>query len=239
MGRSNTTIGGLNVTIRDDCGWHYYYAHMNVIASDVALWRRVAAGHRLGTVGNTGNASGTSPHLHFSVYPNAYRSGIDPFPLLQRAEANGGGGGDGGTPSCRDDCIREARRCSGNRAQRCADFDSDSCLEWGTDQTCSGACFGAGRCCTHSCSSGDQRCQGSATQSCGDYDADPCREWGASRSCGSDAACFGDGQCCTNACARGARECVDGSTWRACGDTDVDPCREWTAPPPGERGRHS
>jgi hypothetical protein len=221
IGRSTTSIGGNNVTIRDDCGWYYYYAHLHTFGA-VSVGQRVPAGYVVGTLGNTGNASGTSPHLHFSVYPGVYTAGIDPFPLLQAAERGGGGS------SCTDDCGRGATRCSGNTAQRCGDYDGDPCTEWGGNVGCGGACYGAGSCCDHECSSGANRCSGSATQSCGNYDGDPCREWGNTRSCGADAACYSDGRCCTNECARGQRECTGADTWRACGDTDGDPCREWT-----------
>jgi murein DD-endopeptidase MepM/ murein hydrolase activator NlpD len=81
-----TSIGGKNVTIRDACGWYYYYAHLNSI--DTAVGRTVAAGTKIGTLGNTGNASGTSPHLHFSIYPDgSYNRGVDPFPHLQKVDA--------------------------------------------------------------------------------------------------------------------------------------------------------
>jgi hypothetical protein len=85
---ANTSVGGRNVTIRDDCGWYYYYAHLDSVSSSLAIGRRVAAGTPIGTLGDTGSARGTTPHLHFSVFPGAYRSGIDPFPLLRAVEGN-------------------------------------------------------------------------------------------------------------------------------------------------------
>ncbi|MBT9557222.1 MAG: peptidoglycan DD-metalloendopeptidase family protein [Myxococcales bacterium] len=95
--KATTTIGGNVVTIKDACGWYYYYAHMNTFAAGLAVGQTVKAGDPLGTVGNTGNASGTSPHLHFSVYPGTYTAGIDPFPLLQSVDSGSCSGG-GGTP---------------------------------------------------------------------------------------------------------------------------------------------
>ncbi len=88
-----TSIGGKNVTIKDACGWYYYYAHLNTFASGLKVGKKVKAGDPLGTVGNTGNASGTSPHLHFSVYPGTYTKGIDPFPLLQSVDKTACTGG--------------------------------------------------------------------------------------------------------------------------------------------------
>ncbi len=80
---SNTQVGGLNVVIRDDCGWSYYYAHLDSIDRAVAaVGRRVESGEQIGTLGDTGQAKGTAPHLHFSIYPGNYNAGIDPFPYL-------------------------------------------------------------------------------------------------------------------------------------------------------------
>jgi murein DD-endopeptidase MepM/ murein hydrolase activator NlpD len=44
----------------------------------------VVEGDEIGKVGNTGNAQGTIPHLHFGVYENGWfsRSTIDPLPLM-------------------------------------------------------------------------------------------------------------------------------------------------------------
>jgi hypothetical protein len=92
-----TSVGGKTVKVVDDCGWHYYHAHLDAQASDLFVGKRVQAGHRIGTVGNTGNASGTSPHLHFSIHPGTYTSGIDPFPLLQAVDSTACDGG-GPTP---------------------------------------------------------------------------------------------------------------------------------------------
>ena len=56
-----------------------YYAHLDRHA--VSPGDRVKAGDVLGYVGNTGNARGASPHLHFGIY--APPSGaIDPLPYV-------------------------------------------------------------------------------------------------------------------------------------------------------------
>ena len=78
------TTGGNRVTVQDGCGWHYYHAHLDSIA--VSVGQSVNPGDVLGTLGNSGSAQGTSPHLHFSIYPEAYDSGIDPFPYLQAVD---------------------------------------------------------------------------------------------------------------------------------------------------------
>jgi hypothetical protein len=83
----NTPVGGLNITIKDSCGWYYYYAHMDSIAAKIKKGLKVTAGTYVGKVGKTGSAWGTSPHLHFSVHGGNYFKGIDPFPLLQKVDA--------------------------------------------------------------------------------------------------------------------------------------------------------
>ena len=55
----------------------YYYAHLRETAMEQP--RRVRAGEVLGTVGNSGNARRTPPHLHFSMYPMSGEA-IDPMP---------------------------------------------------------------------------------------------------------------------------------------------------------------
>lgn len=61
----NSGLGGLRVWVEGDDGRAYYYAHLSSIA--VNEGQRVSAGQNLGGVGATGNAEGTSPHLHFSI----------------------------------------------------------------------------------------------------------------------------------------------------------------------------
>jgi murein DD-endopeptidase MepM/ murein hydrolase activator NlpD len=44
----------------------------------VSIGERVVRGDVLGTVGNTGNARTTPPHLHFGIYERG-RGAIDPY----------------------------------------------------------------------------------------------------------------------------------------------------------------
>ena len=76
--------GGLHVWQRaeDEAGRRLgslYYAHLDRI--DVPVGTRVTRGTPLGTVGNTGNARTTPPHLHFGLY-RRYRGPVDPLPLV-------------------------------------------------------------------------------------------------------------------------------------------------------------
>jgi murein DD-endopeptidase MepM/ murein hydrolase activator NlpD len=75
-------LGGNVVTVAGAGAQLYYYAHLERFAA-VEVGDKVRAGTVLGYVGNTGNAAGTPPHLHFGVYPlrNALRA-VNPYPLL-------------------------------------------------------------------------------------------------------------------------------------------------------------
>jgi peptidoglycan LD-endopeptidase LytH len=57
-----------------------YYAHLDAYAEGLKVGDVVTTGAVLGSVGTTGNARGTPPHLHFGVY--APGGAIDPLPLL-------------------------------------------------------------------------------------------------------------------------------------------------------------
>jgi len=83
IGRNNG-IGGNTVNIKGDDGKNYYYAHLNSINNELEEGEDITMGKFLGTVGNTGNASGTHPHLHFSIYKGDYSKGtIDPWDYLK------------------------------------------------------------------------------------------------------------------------------------------------------------
>jgi peptidoglycan LD-endopeptidase LytH len=77
----NTTPRGGKVIWQYDAARDvtYYYAHL--ASQDVRAGQRVQAGDVIGTVGNTGNARTTPPHLHFAVYKTG-RVAIDPVPFL-------------------------------------------------------------------------------------------------------------------------------------------------------------
>lgn len=72
-------LGGRNVWILGPGGQRHYYAHLD---SQTALSAgdRVRPGTVLGTVGNTGNAVGTPPHLHYGIYVGGAQN---PYPLLR------------------------------------------------------------------------------------------------------------------------------------------------------------
>ena len=59
--------GGLSVSIIGDDGVRYYGSHLRSIPATIQPGVSVTAGQELGSIGNTGSARGTSPHLHFGI----------------------------------------------------------------------------------------------------------------------------------------------------------------------------
>lgn len=72
--------GGRQIWLENEAtGLRFYYAHLE--EQWVKEGAKVREGQAIGTVGNTGNASKTSPHLHFEVH-RGRRHAIDPLPML-------------------------------------------------------------------------------------------------------------------------------------------------------------
>lgn len=59
--------GGLSVSIIGDDGVRYYGSHLKKIADGIEVGSRVEVGTLLGYVGDTGDARGTAPHVHFGI----------------------------------------------------------------------------------------------------------------------------------------------------------------------------
>lgn len=74
-------LGGRVVTVTGPGGYRHYYAHLEGWA-DQAVGDWVEAGEVIGYVGNSGNASGTSTHLHYGIYAPS-GGAINPYPLLK------------------------------------------------------------------------------------------------------------------------------------------------------------
>ena len=76
-----TSLGGKVVWLQPLFGsTRLYYAHLD--SQSVEPGQYVFAGETIGTVGNTGNARTTPPHLHFGVYIRNRGGPRDPYPFL-------------------------------------------------------------------------------------------------------------------------------------------------------------
>ena len=81
--------GGLTIYQRSsDRRRIYYYAHLDAYARGLAEGQEVRRGQKIATVGSSGNADPTAPHLHFAVHqikpgdPWYGGQAINPYPLL-------------------------------------------------------------------------------------------------------------------------------------------------------------
>ena len=75
-------LGGTVARVNTDYGFSFYYAHMDGYAPGIRTGQRVSVGQTIGYVGNTGNAIGTSPHLHFQIHPGG-GAPVNPYPTVR------------------------------------------------------------------------------------------------------------------------------------------------------------
>jgi murein DD-endopeptidase MepM/ murein hydrolase activator NlpD len=76
--------GGAGYYVVERSDYDYAFMHLAAGSTRVRIGQVVAAGDRIGDVGQTGDASG--PHLHFEVWQGPWQQGgtpIDPEPLLR------------------------------------------------------------------------------------------------------------------------------------------------------------
>ena len=80
--KDHTMIGGKTLWLKSsDHGWKAYYAHLD--KQLVKEGQYVRKGQVIGTVGNTGNARSTPPHLHYGI--SATKGWINPLPYVKHS----------------------------------------------------------------------------------------------------------------------------------------------------------
>lgn len=78
--KDHTLIGGKTLWLKSKThGWTAYYAHLD--RQIVKEGQYVRKGQVIGTVGNTGNARSTPPHLHFGISNN--KEWVNPLPIVK------------------------------------------------------------------------------------------------------------------------------------------------------------
>ncbi|MET0328913.1 MAG: M23 family metallopeptidase [Luteimonas sp.] len=88
VGLREAGLGGKQVWVMGPGRQRHYYAHLDGFAELLEVGDLVRPGDALGIVGDTGNARGTPPHLHYGVYDAG--GAIDPLPLLRAHDDTGG-----------------------------------------------------------------------------------------------------------------------------------------------------
>ncbi len=78
----NDVLGGQKLWLKGESGTYYYYAHLQAFVEGVVEGALVEAGDVVGFVGDTGNARGGAPHLHFQVHPGGGQA-VNPYGLLR------------------------------------------------------------------------------------------------------------------------------------------------------------
>ena len=74
-------VGGKSVYVTAADGTYYYMAHLSGFAADLTTGATVTAGQVVGYTGDSGNARGGAPHVHFEVHP-AGGEAVNPKPIL-------------------------------------------------------------------------------------------------------------------------------------------------------------
>jgi peptidase M23-like protein len=76
-------VGGKSAYVTTADGTFYYMTHLKAFAPGARSGSRVAQGDIVGTVGDSGNARGGAPHVHFEIHPQG-GGAVNPKPFLDR-----------------------------------------------------------------------------------------------------------------------------------------------------------
>jgi len=82
VSQGSGATSGLYIRLHADNGWTFYYMHLNSITVGSG---RVSAGQVIGTVGYSGNASASAPHLHYEIHLPG-RGAVNPYPYLRQMQ---------------------------------------------------------------------------------------------------------------------------------------------------------
>lgn len=74
-------LGGLGAYVTTPDGTYYYLAHLRGFNRELASGAAVKQGQIIGFNGDTGNAGGGAPHVHFEIHPGG-GAAVDPKPIL-------------------------------------------------------------------------------------------------------------------------------------------------------------
>jgi len=76
-------LGGKGAYVTQPDGTFYYMAHLDSFAKNLSNGKAVKQGEVVGYLGDSGNALGGSPHVHFEIHPKG-GAAVNPKPILDQ-----------------------------------------------------------------------------------------------------------------------------------------------------------